>query len=727
MPIHLDRRQFLAGSASALSMSLLPTSLWATAEKNTVPAAPVAKINVVHDTYFGETLSDPYRWMENSKDPDWLPFLKGQNDHTRAVLDPLPGRAALLKRIEQLSGDTVATSRVQRAGGLTFIQQRPLGADNFKLFVRQGASGADRVLIDPTLMGSSKSHVSLDWWRASPDGKYVVYGLSKDGSEDSLLHVLTVADGKDLPETIPNTEGANPQWLDDASGFFYTQLTGAVATPERYLDAQARFHKLGTDPKSDPILMKRGLVAGVDYDKIQVPSIVTSPGSRYAILQLADVRPEARGFVAPLTDVLAGKAKWISFAGFDDEVTDLELDGDDLYLLVNKGSPRGRIVKTSAAAPNIATGTIMVPQNALVIANTARAHDGIYLKIMDGGISRLQRLGHDGKVTDVALPFDGTIGAVFAEPHEDGVLISLQGWLDPAGIWSVDTAGRLADTGITPKPAIDVSAYEAKRAFATAKDGVKIPYTLIYRKGTKQDGSNPTWISAYGSYGLAAYTPTFAGRTLALVDAGAIVGYANVRGGGEYGREWHKAGQLANKPNTWRDLIAVCEELIAKKYTSSKHLAIGGRSAGGITVGRAMTERPDLFAAVIDGVGWSNPLRYIVEQDGYGEEPEWGVITEPDGYKALKSIDSYQSVKDGTPYPAVLLTTGVTDPRVAPFHLAKMTARLQVASTSGKPILLRVDYDAGHGIGSTRAQQDREAADTYAFLLWQLKGAKAKA
>jgi prolyl oligopeptidase len=723
MKMDLDRRQFLASSASAFSMSLLPTSLWtaAAAAKDTVPPAPVARIDVVHDTYFGETLSDPYRWMESSKDPDWLPFLKGQNDHTRAVLDALPTRAALLKRIEQLSGDTVATSRVQRAGGMTFIQQRPLGADNFKLFVRQGA-GPDRVLVDPTAISSAKSHVSLDWWRASPDGKYVVYGLSKDGSEDSLLHVLTVADGKDLPETIPNTEGANPQWLDDGSGFFYTQLTGAVATPERYLDAQARFHKLGTDPKSDPILMKRGLVAGVDYDKIQGPTIITSLGSRYAILSLSDVRPEGRYFIAPLSSVVAGKAKWLSFAGFDDEVTDLELDGDDLYLLVNKGTPRGRIVKTSAAAPSIANGTVVVPQHGtLVLENTARAHDGIYLKIMDGGISRLQRLAHDGKVSDITLPFDGTIGAVFAVPNEDGVMISLQGWLTPAGIWSVDTAGRLADTGITPKPNIDVSAYEVKRAFATAKDGVKIPYTLIYRKGTKQDGNNPTWISAYGSYGLAAYTPTFAGRTLALVDAGGIVGYANVRGGGEYGREWHKAGQLANKPNTWRDLIAVCDELIAKKYTSSAHLAIGGRSAGGITVGRAMTERPDLFAAVIDGVGWSNPLRYIVEQDGYGEEPEWGVITDPAGYKALKSIDSYQSVKDGTPYPAVLLTTGVTDPRVAPFHLAKMTARLQVASNSGKPILLRVDYDAGHGIGSTRAQQDREAADTYAFLLWQLR------
>ena len=726
MKMDLDRRTFLTGTTGALSLSLLPLKLLATATSKPVPAAPVARVEVVKDTYFGEVLSDPYRWMENSKDPDWLPFLKGQNEHTRAIIDALPSRTALLKRIQQLSGEAAATSRVQRAGGLTFIQQRPLGADNFKLFVREAINGPSRVLVDPTAQSHAKSHVSLDWWRASPDGKYVVYGLSKDGSEDSLLHILNVADGKNLPETIANTEGANPQWLDDASGFFYTQLTGAVATPERYLDAQARFHKLGTDPKADPILMKRGLVAGLEYEKIQAPSILTSPGSHYAILQLADVRPEGRWFIAPLSDAVAGRAKWTSFAGFDDEVTDLELDGNDLYLLVNKGSPRGRIVKTSAAAPSIAQGVVVVPQHAtLVIENTARARDGIYLRIMDGGISRLQRLGHDGKLVDIALPFDGTIGAVFAVPNEDGALLAFQGWLTPAGIWSVDLAGHLSDTGITPKPAIDVSAYEAKRFFAAAKDGVKIPYTLIYRKGMKQDGRNPTWISAYGSYGLSAYTPSFAGRSLALVDAGAIVGYANVRGGGEYGREWHKAGQLANKPNTWRDLIAVCEELIAKKYTSSKHLAIGGRSAGGITVGRALTERPDLFAAVIDGVGWSNPLRYVVEQNGYGEEPEWGAIADPAGYQALKLIDSYQSVKDGTAYPAVLLTTGVTDPRVAPFHVAKMTARLQAATTSGKPILLRVDYDAGHGIGSTRAQQDREAADTYAFLLWQLRGAKA--
>ena len=266
MKLRIDRREFLAGSAGALSMTLLPGGIEAAGRQAMadadVPPAPAARVEVVRDTYFGETLSDPYRWMESGKDRDWLPYLKAQNDRTRAVLDRLPTRGALLKRIQQLSGDTVATSRVQRAGGLTFFSQRPKGADNFKLFVRRGMSPAgDRVLIDPTKTGVVNGHVSLDWWRASPDGQHVVYGLSKNGSEDSVLHVLTVADGKPLSETIENTEDAQPHWLDDGSGFFYNQLTAAVGTPERYLDSQARFHRLGTDPAADPVLMKRGLIA----------------------------------------------------------------------------------------------------------------------------------------------------------------------------------------------------------------------------------------------------------------------------------------------------------------------------------------------------------------------------------------------------------------------------------------------------------------------------------
>ncbi|NYE59129.1 prolyl oligopeptidase [Duganella sp. 1224] len=682
-----------------------------------IPPAPVARVAPVTDTYFGETISDRYRWMENDKAPDWLPFLKQQNAHTRAILDTLPKRDELLKRIQQLSGDIAAPARVEKAGARLFYQQRPAGSNNFKLFVREG--GKDRVLVDPTKFDTKTSHTSLDWWHASPDGSKLVYGLSKDGSEDSVLHIMDVRSGTVLKERIINTQGAEPSWLADSSGFFYNQLTGAVNTPERFLDSQVRFHKVGTDAGKDPILMKRGLDAKVQYEKIQAPYIFTSSHSHYALLVLADVRKERRVYIAPLKDAQTGKAAWQPVADFADEVIDIDLHGDDLYLLSTKDHPRGRVLKTSAKSPALASAQEVVAESELVLQGTARAKDGLYIRAMDGGIGKLLRLGTDGKVASIALPFDGTLGSIDADADAPGALVILSGWLQPTGIWSVSADGKLADTGITPKPAIDVSAYTTERRFATAKDGTKIPYSLIYKKGLKLDGKNPAFISAYGSYGAAAYTPAFAGRTLALVDQGAVVGYANVRGGGEFGREWHRAGQLENKPNTWRDLIAVCEEIQAKGYTSPAYQAIGGRSAGGITMGRALEERPDLFAVVVSGVGWHNPLRYVAEQNGYGEEPEWGAIADPAGFKALKSIDSYQQVVDGVKYPAVLLTTGVTDPRVAPFHPAKMAARLQAATTSGKPVLLRVDFDAGHGMGSTRAQQDAEAADTYAFILSQ--------
>lgn len=707
----------------AVSLALIGAS--ASAADSTPPAAPVARVEPVNDVYFGETVVDRYRWMENDKDPDWLPFLKGQNAHARGILDALPNREALLTRIQQLSGDTTSPSRLQKAGARVFYQQRPSGANNFKLFVRE--NGKDRLLIDPTTLDTGTSHVSLDWWRASPDGSKLVYGLSKDGSEDSVLQIMDVHSGTILAERIPNTENANPEWLADNSGFFYNQLTGKVDTPERYLDSRARFHRLGQDPAKDLILMARDLDPAVKFEKIQSPSIRTAAHSHYAILALNDVRSEERLLIAPLKDVLSGKAKWHAVTDFADEVTDFDLHGDDLYLLANRDHPRGHVLKTSAKTPNLATAKEVVPESALVIEGLSRAKDGLYLREMDGGIGKVYRLGADNKLSEITLPFDGTIGALDTDAGSTGVLFVLSGWLNPTGIWSIDAQGHVADTGLTPKPAIDTSAYTTERRFATAKDGTKIPYSLIYKKGLKRDGSNPAFISAYGSYGAAAYTPAFAGRTLALIDQGAIVGYANVRGGGEYGRDWHRAGQLENKPNTWRDLIAVCEDMNANGYTSPAHLAIGGRSAGGITMGRALTERPDLFAAVVSGVGWHNPLRYVAEQNGYGEEPEWGAISDPAGYKALKSIDSYQAVVDGTKYPAVLLTTGVTDPRVAPFHPAKMAARLQAATASDKPIILRVDFDAGHGLGSTRAQQDREAADTYAFILWQTQGDKTPA
>jgi prolyl oligopeptidase len=685
------------------------------------PAPPVARVEAVTDSYFGDKVTDPYRWMENDQDRDWLTFLRGQNDYARSVLDALPEREGLLARIQNLSADITAPGEVRRAGERLFFEQRPAGANNYKLFVRE--AGKDRLLVDPTTLDTTDSHFSLDWWVPSPDGSKLAYGLSQDGSEDSTLQIMEVATGRILPERIPNTQyGFVLHWHPDGSGFFYNQLTGKVGTPERYLDSRARYHRLGTDPASDPVVMARGLDPAVAFEKIQLPAILTSPTSKHAVLVLADVRQEFRLFIAPLADVGAGTAKWQPVADFADEVTDLALSGDDLYLLSTRGHPRGRVLKTSAAAAELSKATEVVPESVLVLQSIRRGKDGLYVQAMDGGLGRLKRLGNDNKLVDIALPFDGMLTGLATDPTTPGAVMLLSGWLTPTGVWSVDADGKVIDAGLTPKPPIDVSPYMTERRFATAKDGTRIPYDLIYRKGLKRDGSNPAFISAYGSYGSPGYRPSFAGRTLALIDRGAIVGYAAVRGGGEYGREWHRAGKLENKPNTWRDLIAVCEDMIASGYTAPSHLAIGGRSAGGITVGRAMTERPDLFAAVVSGVGWHNPLRYVAEPNGYGEEPEWGAISDPAGYRAVKSIDSFHAVVDGTKYPAVLLTTGVTDPRVAPFHPAKMAARLQAATTSGRPVLLRVDFDAGHGMGSTRAQQDAEAADTYAFILWQTGG-----
>ncbi|HEX4619498.1 MAG TPA: prolyl oligopeptidase family serine peptidase, partial [Steroidobacteraceae bacterium] len=551
----INRRELIAGAAGAVAALLSRRSEAAGAAAAAVaasaagiPPAPVARVAVVTDHYFGEALKDPYRWMENDKDPDWLPYLRGQNARTRAVLETIPGRDKLLAGIQQLSGDAVLTRRAQRAGGRLFFEQRPAGADNYRLFVEE--QGVRRVLIDPTALSSATSHMSLDWWHPSPDGSHVVYGLSKDGSEDSVLHILKVADGSDLPERIANTEAANPAWLDDGSGFFYNQLTGKVDTPERYLDSQARFHRLGTDPASDPILMKRGLDPKVQYEKIQAPAVETYYGSRYALLALSDVRSESRLLIAPVADAAANRARWVPVAEFADEVTDAVIDGDALYLLANKGHPRGRILQASVSAPAVAGAREVLAQGSAVIEAIGRARDGLYLRIMDGGIAGLKRLGRDGRVADIALPFDGTLSALATNPDEDGGLYSFTGWLNPADIWSVDAQGKVAATGLTPRPPIDVSGYESERRFATARDGTRVPYSLIYRKGLKRDGATPAFISAYGSYGLTAYTPSFAGRTLALIDAGFIVGYAGVRGGGEYGREWHKAGQLMNKPNT---------------------------------------------------------------------------------------------------------------------------------------------------------------------------------
>jgi prolyl oligopeptidase len=712
--MHFSRRQLMTSGMALAAFATVPwRAAWGAAGKSMV-----ARAEPVKDTLFGVTLTDPYRWMESPKDPDWLPYLKSRSEETRSVFDSMPGRKALADRIMALAGEQVAVARIAEAGGRTFYQQRPRGANIPKLFVKEG-QGEARVLIDPeTMKAADGSHISLDWWQASPDGKWVAYGLSPAGSEESIGHIMSVDTGAVLPERIQKAGRGVTAWLPDASGFFYIQLTGERGNPNYYLDAQLRLHRLRTDPATDPLILQRGKAGEIVTETIQTPVVVAQPGSDMAIAALiAGSRPDIALYSAPLADVVAGRARWAKITGYEDGVTTGALVGNDMYLVSYKDAERGRVLRVDPRRPDLASAQVVLPESELVIEETIAVRDGLYVTLMDGGVRRLKKIGAGGRVTDIALP-DGTSVAWVDGTPSSPAFVNVAGWTTPPTLYQATVNGQLVDTGLIPRPPIDVSPYTSRRIFATAKDGTRVPITVMMRKDTPKDGKRPLLAEAYGAY-RNAITPNFDARRLAFLDQGGVHAYAHVRGGGEYGRAWHEAGKRATKANTWRDFIVCCETLIAEGWTSPKQLTIKGTSAGGVAVGRAMTERPDLFAGAINDVGFVNPLRYVAEQNSDGDTPEFGAVTDEAGFKGLLAMDAYQSVKDGIKYPALLGVTGVNDPRLAPFHVAKFDARVRAASTSGNPVLLRVEFDAGHGVGSTRTQRDQLFADMFSFVLWR--------
>lgn len=712
----IDRRRLIVAAGASAVASSLPRVAAAAPGKG----PPVARIEPVTETFFGTTVTDPYRWMENPKDRDWQPYMKGQAAYARSVLDRIPGRAALGKRIGQLSGELEVVNAIQLGGPFLFIQKQPAGANTPKLFVREGVTGAERLLLDPEKRTQGDVHYALNFWACSPDGRYVACGLSPSGSENAVIEIVETATGSSLPERIDRAPYASLNWLPDSSAFFFNRLAeGARAgTTNYYKDSVSWLHKLGTDPKSDIRVLARGRFDGVAIQDIEFPVVYTQPGSRFSLaILIAGVQNELTLYVNSLEAAAAGRGGWRRVCDAEDKVTNVALSADDIYLISYKDAPRYKVLHVKATEPAVAGAHEVVPQGTAVIENVFAAKDAVYVQELDGGIGRIRRLGPDGKITPIALPFEGAIGFVYTETDHDGALLALQSWVRPVSVLKIAASGAVSDTELAAKPDIDVSPYESKRIFATAKDGTRVPVSVVYRKDLRRDGSAPLMIDAYGAYGLNS-DPYFTPRFVAWLEKGGVWATAHVRGGGEFGREWHEAGRLLTKPNTWGDLIATAEMLIAEKWTSTKRLAIRGRSAGGITVGRALTERPDLFAAVISQVGVQNILRSEFSQNGPPNVPEFGSVKTPDGFKGLLAMDAYQHVRDGTKYPAVLLTTGMYDPRVDPWEAGKLAARLQKASASGKPVLLRVDFQAGHGIGSTRTQRDEEFADTFAFALF---------
>jgi prolyl oligopeptidase len=716
----IDRRTLLVSAAATAVAGLLPRSAFADVVPPPMPPAlPVARIAPVTETFFGTSVTDNYRWMEDAKDPEWEPFMRGQNDVTRFTLESIPGNAAMQARVSELAGDLEIVGGVQVAGPYVFVNKRPAGADNFMLTVREGLTGTERVLIDPTAMTEGVVHYSLDYWIASPDGTYVAYGLSTQGSEDSVLQVLETATGTVLPGRMDRAQYPAISWLPDSSGFFFNRLAAGAAkkSTDYYKNSVCWLHKIGS-AAADVKVFARGQFPEVEASEIDFPNIFAQPGSDLAIGGLfAGVQNEITLYVNTLAKAISGEGGWQKICTAEDKVTGFTVAGNDIYLVTYKDAPRYRALRVTLEAPAASGAAEIIPQGDAVLQGLVTAKDGIYAQYLDGGVGRLKKLTGTA-LADIALPFDGAIGGLYADAGREGAFVNLQSWVVPATLYEVKADGALADTGLVAKPAIDVSPYTSERLFATAKDGTKVPVSIVYRKDLVKDGTAPVFLQAYGSYGINS-EPFFGPRYIAWMERGGIWATANVRGGGEYGREWHEQGRLAMKPNTWGDLIACAEALIAAGWSGLGKIAINGASAGGITVGRALTDRPDLFSAVLSQVGMSNALRTEFGQNGPPNIPEFGSVTTEAGFKGLYAMDATQHVKAGTAYPGVMLTTGMTDPRVDPWNAAKMAAYLQAATSSGKPVLLRVDYDAGHGLGSTRAQRDREWADLFAFALWQ--------
>jgi prolyl oligopeptidase len=713
--------RFLAAVVSLLAVPALAATIAGVEVPPPLPPKPVS------DTFFGVTVEDPYRFLEDTKDPAVVQWMQAQADATTAILGKIPGRDALLTRMKEIEdGASGLVDQVQRsAGGRWFFLKRDPGENQFRLVWRERVGGPDRLLLDPEALrkATGKPHAVLDF-TPSPDGRRIAYAVQAGGGEIGTLHVVDVATGKELTPPLDRIRYAGVDWLDDGSGFFYSRLReGYEKLPptERFADRTVHFHALDTANTDRPVFSpsrNQDLALPV-FASGHVSQV---PGTQSALLRVRlGVDPNMLMYVGDLAQAKAGTAKWRQVVGAGDRVHAAGAAGGYLYLKSANGSPRFKVLRVPLAAADLASAETVIPESKGVITDIALGKDALYAARREGATFALLRVPHQKKidVANVALPFAGSV-APTADERLPGAVLELGGWTRATRPWFYDPAKRT----VAALPFVTVGKFDAppdiaaREVMVRSHDGVEVPVSILARPDVKLDGSNPTLIYGYGAYGITE-DPFFSPRWYAWVERGGVIAVAHVRGGGVFGEEWHQAGKKTTKANTWKDAIAAAEWLIANRYTSPAKLGIFGGSAGGIFVGRAITERPDLFAAAVPQVGVFQGTRFEASANGVANVPEFGSVKNEDEFKALMAMSTYEHVKPGTKYPAVLFEHGVNDIRVDVWQTTKMASRLAPATASGRPVLMRLEYDSGHGQGSTREQAQLRTADTWAFFLWQ--------
>jgi prolyl oligopeptidase len=702
------------------------------------PPPPVAPVRPVTDDYFGTRIVDNYRYMEDLKDPQVQKWMRAEADYTRKTLDALQGYAALLKRVHELDASAPArVSDVQIVGGRYYSLRTPVSSQTPKLYVRDSVNGADRLLIDPERLSTSPgSHVTLHGYRPSPDGRYIAYQLAAGGSEESVLHIFDVAAGKDLPETADRVGRDIPFWRGDSRSFFYPRLQKlgpGMGQSAKLENSRVYLHRLGHSFDDDTPILGRGVGdANVPITATEFPEIATAPGSHYAIAFISPGTDQRlRVYAAPIESISDSKAAWRPIAAsYDDQyiASDnsdfpvISLAGDALYWLSRRNAPRGEILKLDLARAG-SKPEVVVPEGNLPISSVYAGRGAIYWRVNDAGVNSIHRLRltKDARPETLALPYAGDVAAVDADNASDAVSLLVNSYLRSPAYLDLDAqTGKLTNDGLQPAGPYDsADGLAVDEVKVRSWDGTLVPLSIVHKKGIKLDGSNTAMITGYGAYGDST-SPFYVPAMQGWYDHAQVFAFAHVRGGGEYGEAWHKAGMQVTKPNTWKDFIACAQYLVDHKYTNPRKLFGWAQSAGGILIGRSIEERPDLFAAAVIRVPAADMLRFQTTANGSANIPEFGDVRTPDGFRALDAMSPYAHVQDGVKYPPVLVYAGFNDQRVPAWIPAKFAARLEAATASGKPVLLRVDFDAGHtGFDATRQQVDLNTADMIAFGLWQ--------
>ena len=698
---------------------------------------PPARVEVVRDRYGETALDDPYRWMEDTGSEEFSTWLAGQAAYARAVLDGTPHRAALGQRVSALSGGATRRRGYARAGGRLFYLHQPAGAAVPVLRVRDAPDRPDRVLLDSATFGADPHH-AIDWYVPSPDGATVAVGVSAGGSENSTMHLLDTGSGRERDHPVSRVWLPFVTWLDDRTVAYHRYEAGAPASGRP--PSASRLHRLGEDLATDPVVFARGLNPRVDLASADRPLIAAAAGGWVlGLVSHALLGPDTSAglsecslYVAPV-DGLADPAAcpWVRLAGPADEVSGFACDDDTLYLLCHDGTGHGRVLAVPWSDPDLTRASEIVPASERVVEAVARAGDELLVRDLVAGRSRLRRVrlagGRAGVPEEIALPVDGTVTEWV--PGADGVLLILESWAVPPSRYryaagAVRPADAEADGGGDGPDGAVVSDLlrdvVVEYAQVPARDGTLVPVTLARHRDAPRDGERPVLLTAYGSYGIA-LRPQYRPELLAWYERGGLYVVAHVRGGGEYGRKWRDAGRGPHTERKITDFLDTAAHLVTEGWTRPGRLVASGGSAGAIPVAGAMARRPDLWGAVVLHTPVTNPVRG--EAGVAGSLDEFAPGTTAAGRDQRLVADAYLRVADATPYPAVLLTCGRNDPRVDAWQPAKLAARLQAASTSGRPVLLRVEADGGHGFGATRQQEDDLLADKLAFALaWTTTG-----